>query len=277
VPIKQLLGQTDRQIKRLIEEPENTLAEAPPAALVGALLDQLAHAGANGERVNRIKKTFERCSAAPETVPQRYFDNPNIDLMQTVASAIKEDVAHIKDALDIFVRTGNRNAADLAPAAVALKNVGDTLAVSGLSALARELEPERERLDRIAAGALALDEEALMHIAEALVVLEDRLDDVAADTGAIPATDGVSAGAGGLGTTFKAVLRESLVNLGCVKDAIAAFANDVEQCQVLDPVPASIAEIQAGLRLLNLIRPAALLGSIAAAIRRIMSDREIHP
>ena len=38
---------------------------------------------------------------------------PSVKLMETVAGAIKEDLARVKDVLDIFVRTGMNNASEL--------------------------------------------------------------------------------------------------------------------------------------------------------------------
>ena len=57
---------------------------------------------------------------------------PSVKLMETVASAIKEDLARVKDVLDIFVRTGMNNSAELVPQLDLLKKISDTLGVLGL-------------------------------------------------------------------------------------------------------------------------------------------------
>ena len=54
--------------------------------------------------------------------------------METVASAIKDDLSRVKDVLDIYVRTGMNNAAELVPQLELLKKISDTLGVYSDSA-----------------------------------------------------------------------------------------------------------------------------------------------
>ena len=57
---------------------------------------------------------------------------PSIKLMQTVGAAIREDLAKVKDVLDIFVRRGGAAPEELGPQVELLRKIGDTLGVLGL-------------------------------------------------------------------------------------------------------------------------------------------------
>ncbi len=52
--------------------------------------------------------------------------------MQTVAAAIREDLAKVKDVLDIYVRRGSAAPEELGPQIELLRKIGDTLGVLGL-------------------------------------------------------------------------------------------------------------------------------------------------
>jgi chemosensory pili system protein ChpA (sensor histidine kinase/response regulator) len=52
--------------------------------------------------------------------------------MQTVGAAIREDLAKVKDVLDIFMRRGGAVPEELAPQLDLLRKIGDTLGVLGL-------------------------------------------------------------------------------------------------------------------------------------------------
>ena len=67
---------------------------------------------------------------------------PSVKLMKTVAAAIKEDLARVKDVLDIFVRTGMNKSSELVPQLDLLKKISDTLGVLGLGHDARTPVPK---------------------------------------------------------------------------------------------------------------------------------------
>ena len=66
--------------------------------------------------------------------------------METVGSAIKEDLSRVKDVLDIFVRTGMNKSSELVPQLELLKKISDTLGVLGLGELRGDIDGEIERL-----------------------------------------------------------------------------------------------------------------------------------
>lgn len=286
VTLKQLLGQVDRQIKRLIDEGEDAITAEPPSELINNLLYFLAQATSQGPRVTRLREAFglEGMLPAEELIEseRESLAGPNVNLMKTVSSAIKEDLSRVKDTLDIFVRTGKGSADELAPLAELLKKVGDTLGVLGLGELRGEVDQERQLLAKMAEGEVAADESALMEMASALLRVEGELDEqvtrlVMGQQEAKPDEE-ARKDKSEFQLVSSAVLRECIVNLARVKEAIVEFVQTPDEKGVLDPLPSLIHQIQSGLDLLEMQRPIDLLDSISRYIRRrIQSAKSVPP
>ena len=102
---------------------------------------------------------------------------PSIKLMQTVAAAIREDLAKVKDVLDIFVRRGAGQPQELALPGGAAAQDRRHARRAGPGRPARKVQVETDRLEKIVAGTLTADEATLVDIAATLISVEDRLDD----------------------------------------------------------------------------------------------------
>src|SRR5512143_1994270 len=136
VTLKRLIGQADRQLKRLIDGGESAIVNAPPVDLVNSLLYYVARATSDDPRIRALREKYNLSEMLPgeEQLEQARegLAGPSMKLMRTVAQAIKEGLAAVKDALDIFVRTGMQEIDKLAPQLEMLKKIGDTLGVLGL-------------------------------------------------------------------------------------------------------------------------------------------------
>ncbi|MGA9851530.1 MAG: Hpt domain-containing protein [Gammaproteobacteria bacterium] len=276
VSLKQLLGQVDRQIKRLMDQGEAPVAEDSARELVNNLLYYIGRATSNGKRIAAIKESFKLGELLPgenEIVETREkISGPNISLMRTVSGAIKEDITRIKDTLDIFVRMGKSEVAELAPLDALLKKVSDTLSVLGLPELREILEAERGHLKKVLDGERTADEGALMEIASGIVRVENRLDEAMVGLVTPQGSDQTAGESGGerseLREVQNAVIRESIISLAHIKEAIVEFVNDPSRLDSLQPLPQRIREIQASLRFLHLERVVVLLESVRQYIRQ---------
>lgn len=290
VSLKQMLGQVDRQIKRIIDQGEDALDDDPPAELVNNLLYYIGRASSTGERVSAIKEAFRLGELLPtEADVSRVTDSlsgPNLSLMKTVSAAIKEDLARVKDTLDIFVRMGKNDAVELTGLVELLKKVSDTLGVLGLGKLREEVDSERAELERIVNGETGLNENILMDIASSLIRVETSLDErmveaIYREQSAAPdaqETAGLTVEEADLQQVSSAVIRESIINLARVKDAIVEYIKNPVKADILRPIPPLVHQIQAGLRLLTVDRPAELLESIRHYIQqRIFGGDSVPP
>jgi chemosensory pili system protein ChpA (sensor histidine kinase/response regulator) len=276
--IKRLLGQVDRQIRRLIDEGETGLAAAPPVELLNSLLFYVARSTTRGTRVSSIRNTFSLGDLLPDQddlVDARdSLGGPSVQLMRTVADAIREDLGKVKDALDLFARTGNLPADGLETQLGMLTKIGDTLGVLGLGDVRDEVKTESDRLRGLLDRDRADAEEELLAAAAALLRVEDRLDarlmrlvvDQTDDTDVMPMTDGALEFRG----VTEALLRECLFNMARVRDAITERLSGPIDPQIADSVPALLRGVTAALLILDHPRAVAILERITAIVRKML-------
>jgi chemosensory pili system protein ChpA (sensor histidine kinase/response regulator) len=200
---------------------------------------------------------------------------PSIKLMQTVAAAIREDLGKVKDTLDIFVRRGSGQAAELGPQVELLRKIGDTLGVLGLGELRDSIQRELQRLEDIVAGRSPATESVLIDIATTLINVEDRLDSSLLRL-IVPRQEGAAAAANEEAPSEDflhvqaAVLRECAVNLARIKEAVAQNVGGTLDAAGLDAWPELLRGIKAGLLLLGRMRAVNLIEQIGECLQRVM-------
>lgn len=189
VAIKLLMGQVDRQIKKIIDHGESALSNEPPAELEKNLLYYVASASSSGERVNELKKKFKLTEALPdaETLEQARVDltGPNAELMQTVSTVLLDNLLQVKDALDVLVRSEVKDLNNLPSLADDLSQIADTLGMLGFGKQRKTILEQTTVLRAIASGEKALDETELMEVAHVLLSVETLLQGNATQPGDI--------------------------------------------------------------------------------------------
>ncbi|MFP5506343.1 MAG: Hpt domain-containing protein, partial [Gammaproteobacteria bacterium] len=284
---KLLLGQVDRQIKRILDEGEDALASQPPADLLKNLLFYVARASDGGEPVSLIRNTYRLGALLPDSAEleraQDSLSGHNADLMQTVSAAIKEDLTRVKDALDLFLRGGRKSTADLQPAADTLARVGDTLGMLGLGALRKVVQTQAQTATDIVAGRQAPEESVLMDVASAMLYVESSLDGLVRGNAPVaePAAaeaetaSGMSLPEAEFNQVRGVVADEAIRDIAQAKDAILAFMENTADFSVLDKVPQLFNQIKGGLLLLNELRAAGLMDAVRDYIAgRMLTNRE---
>jgi chemosensory pili system protein ChpA (sensor histidine kinase/response regulator) len=259
VSVKRLMGQADRELRRLQDLGEPAYAAAPPAELLNNLLYYVGRSRTAGPRVTGVRRSFRLeevlAASGPQDDAGETLSAPSVRLMNTVAAAIREDLTRVKDVLDIFVRKGATQVDDLVPQVEMLRKIGDTLGVLGLGELRDRVLGEIGSLEAIVERRRPADDTLLLAIAAALIEVEDRLDAQLVRLILPDAAPGTAAAAGPLDAEFKqvrsAVLRECTVNMARIKDAIAEAVNTPLEAQGFDQVPALVRGITAGLLMLE--------------------------
>ncbi len=274
VSVKRLLGLADREIKRLYEQGEGRYAQSPPVELLNNLLYYVGRSTVAGPRVTAVRASFRLSELLPvdESVEQERenLSAPSVKLMQTVAAAIREDLAKVKDVLDIFVRRGAGQLEDLAPQVQLLRKIGDTLGVLGLGELRASVQSETERLERIVAGKLQPDEATLVEIAATLIGVEDRLDGRLvgmilpreASSREDPDAD--------FREVQAAVLRECILNLARLKESVSQNVGGTLDAAGLDGWHELLRGLKAGLLMLGKTRAVELVEAIHARLKPVM-------
>jgi chemosensory pili system protein ChpA (sensor histidine kinase/response regulator) len=281
VTLKRLLGQADRQLKALYEVGEARYCENPPIDLLNNLLYYVARASTPGGRIGAVRASFKLSELLPvdESIEheRESLSAPSVKLMRTVAAAIKEDLSKVKDVLDIFARRGGGQIAELAPQLDLLKKISDTLGVLGLGELRQRVQQEVTDLTALLASTQPPPEDALLKVAGVLLSVEDSLDDqllrlilpTSSDQAPLPAAD---AGDADFRLVSEAVLRECIVNLARIKEAISTAVQKPGDFspQGLDNVPQLLRGITAGLLMLGKGRAVELMDAIGVHVRKLV-------
>jgi chemosensory pili system protein ChpA (sensor histidine kinase/response regulator) len=278
VSVKRLIGQADREMKRLHTLGEQKFVAQPPVELVNNLLYYVARATSSGSRVVAIREAFSLSGLIPgdeqlESARQS-LSAPSAKLMQTVSGAIREDLARVKDVLDIYVRTGMERVEELAPQVELLKKIGDTLGVLGLGELREIVQVRRAELEELVAGRSRPDESVLVSMATALLEVEDRIEPlligmISPDAATADGASGSSEEPGQRLVT-QAVMRECLANLMRVKEAISVVTERGGDGAALDTIPTLLRGITAALLIAEREPAARIAERIAAAASEVV-------
>ncbi|MCG5514751.1 MULTISPECIES: Hpt domain-containing protein [unclassified Ectothiorhodospira] len=277
--VKQLLGTLDRQIRALVDQGEQAMADRIPEELVRNLLYYVARARSEGEQVRTIQQAYRLSELVPDEADLEAalegLRAPNQELMSAVAKVIREDLADVKDSLDVFMHSGGRRGADLDPLVDKLHGIADTLAMLGMTEPREIALREAEILAAIARGETEADEQVLMQAAAEMLNVEAAIGSaVAGDTGSAPEpTAGrLPPKLGGLSPTdsrpvLGALIREALADMNRAKEAIITFSQDPSHVRALDEVPGYLDAIAGALSILSLDDGVALLAGIRDYLR----------
>jgi chemosensory pili system protein ChpA (sensor histidine kinase/response regulator) len=288
VQLKRLVGQADRQLKRLIDSGETAFANAPPVELLNSLLYYVARARSDDGRITKLRATYNLENMVPgeaqlERARER-LAGPSVKLMHTVAEAIKEDLGAVKDVLDIFVRTGMEDASQLKPQIDMLKKIGDTLGVLGLEDARNQIQNEARQLSVIVTSNKIVDQSVLEKMAATLLDVEDTLDRELV-RGVLPGGDeqGAEVSESEESTQYRhvtqAVMGECIVNLAKIKESVVKLVEESGNLRALDQVKPQLRGITAGLLMLNKTRAVKIIERIGAMIteRLAPSDLPLRP
>lgn len=230
--IKRLMGQVERQLRRVVTAGEEDFEASPAEELLSNLLYYVARAGSTGERVGAVKQAFALRELLPENEEldsaRADLGGPSAELMETVGEAIKTDLSRIKELLEQHLASGgSADSATLSENVEQFKKIGDTLRVLGLGDLSLRIEGQRDALEGLIETG-QVDAEALLGVASALLEIEDALDD-ALESQSLSSSRDEEEGAGVTQEFQKvvaAVVRECNVSLGEIKEILARYSRD---------------------------------------------------
>ncbi|MEJ2438524.1 MAG: Hpt domain-containing protein [Gammaproteobacteria bacterium] len=289
IAVKLLMGQVDREFKKILDKGEFALSSEPPVELLKNLLYYVASSHSQGDRVSELKNAFALKELMPdtETLERARADlsAPNAALMRTVSSVLLEDLNQVKDKLDVFVRAENRDPEVLKELCNKLSQMGDTLDMLGFGAQRMLLQDQVDILTAMGSGEREIEETALMDVAGALLSIESAL----GEPGAKPseqkpeqtATDEESIirqfGNPEQRKLAKQVVEQVKVDLDSIKNAFNDYSRAPKHVSVLDEVPALLDRIRGSLSMLTLDRASTILERAASYIQQQIIAKAERP
>ncbi len=174
-----LLGQVDKQIKRLSDLGDSALNDDIPADLLSKLLYFVAYSKSKNKRIVNLKKEFnlDQALTESETIKkqQDQMARPDSAAMENVIGAIEEELASVKDQLDLFVRAQAKEPAQLQSLHDSLIRIADTLSVLELPVPRDVIREQTNNLQKSISGGVMPDDSAIMDIAGALLFVDANL------------------------------------------------------------------------------------------------------
>ncbi|PSM12315.1 Hpt domain-containing protein [Stenotrophomonas maltophilia] len=199
----------------------------------------------------------------------------NRELLDTVGSAVKEELLRIKDALDLHLRTGGAPE-QLQTQANELGAVADTLGMMGLGVARGVVVQQRDALRGVVEGRQQIDENLLLDIAGALLYVDASLDDQVAHLGA-----------GGSGEddpsavenrrTVEVLAHEAIANFAAAREHFVAFIETGWHHAELQDVPRLLGDVSGALRMLDLGTAADYLRGVQQYIEAELIGRQRVP
>lgn len=278
---KQLFSRIDRELKQILV---NSQYEAP-RSLLKELLYLVALAGSRGPLVTALNDVFA-LSPLPftdhllETEYQR-LAGPGQAVMRSLSTAIREELASVKDMLDLIER-GTQQADSLQGLHALLGKLSKTLGMVGLSSAgnslgaqlqtvagwSEEVKPQAEELNKLA--------DAVLYV-EGMVASLDRGERRELRPVAQPGTEAESFALHQLNEARIVVVDEAQAGLALAKRAITAYLESGGERMHLSNVPFSLQAVRGGLWFLGQERAALLVGACADYIQRQMFDATQMP
>ncbi|WP_372994177.1 Hpt domain-containing protein [Marinobacter sp.] len=285
--VKSLLRELDSEIRRLTDEHADILQQPAPEALLKHLLYYVARArDLDSPQVSALRDAYQLNQALPSEddvdAARSRVSGPGRDAIHSVVGALNEELAKLKDQLDLYVRSELRQNSELEDLLPGLRQVANTLAVLGLGIPRKVVTEQVELVEKLSAQTEQVDDGTLMDIAGALLYVEASLAGLdregQQESSADEASDTpVNLGSRELGEASGALLRESRNTLEQVKSAIVNFIASQWDTREIEHVPGLLHSIRGGLSLIPLDRVAGMLASAERYITDVLMGSKQVP
>lgn len=272
---KQLLRQLDHLLKDMLDDPVAALSEPPAVDLIKNLLIYVAHSDVRGDGIQQARQTFglqQSLPTAAEIEEERSaLSAPDKGTIGHVLAALIEEIAVVKDRLDILVRGGEDRMAALSDVSPTVKQIADTLGMLGLGMPRKVMQEQQQLIGRLLEQEHAPDSD-LLDIAGALLYVEATLSGMQKEGSFV-----VRPGSSTLSDAQRAVLREARNVLEEVKESIVAYIGNQWNIDELSDVPRLLHTIEGSLAMIPLPRVAAILVHAAQFVQKQLIDQALQP
>ena len=259
-----LLRRVDAEIKSLVDGGSEALKEPASLDLMRQLLRAAQERGLDSEELDVLAEAVDEAATGGGPI------GPGDQARHTAAAALREELAGVKDQLDLYVRSDARSVEGLSELQAPLKQISSTLAILGFESSKSIIADQIALLQQgIEMG--VPDDGALMAIASALVQVDENLAGMALNrrTAFAPASETSAI----IGDAQIAVLQEARNGLEQVKQGVVDYVSAGWDLKQIEDVPAVLGAVKGALAMVPLERPAELLGRCAQYVSaRLLVD-----
>ena len=250
IAVKGLFGSVDRQIKLLIDIGEDKFINQFSQELLKNILYYVGTSQSTGPRVTKVKHAYKlhellTDSSSAEDLSAS-MGGINAELFDTVSQGIREDLATVKDTLEIFMQSSDKDVEQLSSVVSQIEKIGDTYGMLGFGAVRQKVLDQRDVMEKIIKGESEASEETVMEIASALLDAEMKLDDhIAGKSGFVDEEDEERiVPTSEYRKVMATVVEEGQKNFVEAKEAILAYAAGNSDISQLETVMQRLEEVR---------------------------------
>ncbi|WCI73795.1 ferrous iron transporter B [Pseudomonas aeruginosa] len=255
------------------------------AAAIESIVDgQLLPRKSRKQLFSRIDRELKQLLIGPAyEAPRHRLSGPGQSVMRSLSTAIREELAGVKDMLDLIER-GVAQPDSLTNLHAQLGKLSKTLGMVGLNSAGTALQTQLPTVAAWAASGVADSPPALLRLADAVLYVESMVGNLERGERRIirptPAEPGQEADAFAVHQLAEArivVIEEAKAGLALAKRAITAYLESNGDKLNLANVPASLQAVRGGLWFLGQERAALLVGGCADYIQQRMIETAQMP
>ena len=285
ISVKMLMGGIDRQIKLLIDVGENDYVDEYSQEILKNILYYVGRSTSTGKRVSKIKTAYKLDELLPRetdvTEIGASMGGFNAELFDTVSQGIREDLTSVKDVLEIFTHSSDKDVKQIEPLREQLEKIADTYGMLGLGAVRQRVLDQRTEIEKIVSGESEATEQMVMDIAGELLGAEAELDnyiaeksglvdsDIGAEDRIVPASE--------YRKVLNTVVEQALGNFTEAKDAILSYAAGIGDQEQLDVILQKLEEVRGASMMLPMERIEKLLTSLMSYVRISLQGHHRKP
>lgn len=277
--VKKLLGAIDRQFKQILDLGESEFKNQYSKELVTNILYYVGLSTVDCDSVTAIKNAYKLDELLPHESGEGdaiAIAGLNAELFETVSKGITEDLGHVKDVLELFMQSGEKETEQLVPVAEQLGKIGDTYGMLGMGAARQSIMEQRDVLGSIISGEVEIDEQTVLGIATELLGVETALKDFIDERSGIVdrsrSTENQVVPAAEYRQVVFSVVSEGLNNFSEAKEAVLLYISGTGDEEQLDIILNRLEEVRGVAMMLPLDRVESQIEKLQDFVRIALRD-----
>ncbi|MDC0661845.1 chemotaxis protein [Marinobacter sp. SS21] len=283
---KRLLMRVERYSREIVYVGRVAAGKDAPDSLIKELIYLLYRSGSANPEVTAVLSAFnlnpaDYSDSMFEAHSKRLY-GPGTDVLQSLSTALQEELNQLKDKLDIIERGIEPDLAELAAIASTLERLANTLVMLDLKKLADAARGEAVKLRQWEAESRLPGEEELFRLADSVLAIEGAIiqmvhHGITSETDALAQLQSSREESLYLKEAMFVVADEARSALTLAKRAITAFVESNYDKLHLANLPGTLHSIWGGLELVEDSQAAGVLNRVANSIQRNLLDEKGAP
>ncbi len=278
--IKTLLGDVDRQLKLILDTDEDEFSNQYSKEMVKNALYYVGSCAVESDSISVVKKAYRLNDLMPQEADDASaaIGGLNADLFDTVSKGITEDLAQVKDVLELFMHSNEQDLERLVPVAEQLGKIGDTYGMLGMGATRQSILDQRAVLEKIISGEEEASQKIVLEIASGLLNAEAELKDYIAERSgfvdmnrdkevkSVPASE--------YRQVIFTVVSEAMKNFSDAKDAVLSYVSGIGDKEQLEIIIDRLEEVRGVAMMLSLRRVGSQIEKLQDYVRVVMLNNK---